>query len=370
MNKQKGCLNEVMEVWVRHTSIFHPGVLLGEIGSNEEYIRFAEVEVMEESERPVNVFFAETGGMKEVWMNSISPYGRAARRMKSSSLAGEWLDGDHVYTYIDQGEAEFILNGVKYDVQEGDVILMHPFMPHIIKSTSAVPLVQYIIHLDLYYDESRSLNEKENLSNAFEKSCETDSREMQLASIHPLSHLALPDRVALIRRFTLMEKELQYPTPRGVLAIKSACLELLYLFFKNQTLYHARKGKMTKGWPLIERAIHFIHERYRNPQLSKADISGHVGITANHLSYLFKTQLDITIYNYLKHVRIEQAKLRIVEGRQNLTEIAEDIGFSSIHLFSRTFRRMVGVTPSQYGATQSDLYAQEQLWPGQDTPQG
>lgn len=300
--------------------------------------------------------------MNEVWMNNISPYVRAARRMKSSSLAGEWMDGDHVYTYIDQGEAEFILNGVKYDVQEGDVLLMHPLMPHIIKSTSAVPLVQYIVHLDLYYDERRSLFDKESLSNAGEKSCKTDSMEMQLASIHPLSHLTLPDRVNLRKKFTVMEKELQYPTPGGVLAIKSACLELLYLFFKNQTLPHTRKGRMTKGWPLLERSIHFIHERYRDPQLSKAVISGHVGITANHLSYLFKTQLEITIYNYLKHVRIEQAKLRIIEGRQNLTEIAEDVGFSSIHLFSRTFKRMVGVTPSQYAATQSDLYAQEQLW--------
>lgn len=40
-------------------------------------------------------------------MNSISPYVRVAKVMESSLLAGEWLDQDHVYTYIDQGEAEF-----------------------------------------------------------------------------------------------------------------------------------------------------------------------------------------------------------------------------------------------------------------------
>ncbi|MEK8131829.1 AraC family transcriptional regulator [Paenibacillus filicis] len=303
--------------------------------------------------------------MDREWMNSISPYARAARRMKSSSLAGEWLDGDHVYTYIDQGEAEFILNGVKYDVQEGDILLMHPFMPHIIKSASDAPLVQYIVHLDLYYDPIKSLIDKVGLSNAGEL-FDTDSRELQLTSIHPLSHLPQPDRVEFKRRFTVIQKELQHPTPGGVLAVKAACLDLLYLFFNNQTLPHTRAGRMTKGWPLLERAIHFIHEQYRDSQLNKEDISRHVGITANHLSYLFKSQLGITVYNYLKHARIEQAKLRIVQGGQNLTEIAEDIGFSSIHLFSRTFKRIVGVSPSEFAATQSDFYDQKLLWTRQD----
>ncbi|MFC5529624.1 AraC family transcriptional regulator [Cohnella yongneupensis] len=308
--------------------------------------------------------------MNEGWMNGISPYVRGARRMKSSSLSGEWIDGDHVYTYIDQGKAEFILNGVKYDVQEGDVLLMHPLMPHIIKSASTVPLVQYIVHLDLYYDERRSILDRDSESNAGGKSWQTDNREMQLASIHPISHLPLPDRVELKRKFTVMEKELEHPSSGGILAIKSACLELLYLFFKNQTPTHMRKGSMTKGWPMLERAIRFMHDRYRDPQLNIGFISGHIGITANHLSYLFKTQLGVTFYNYLKHVRIEQAKFRIIEGRHNLTEIAEDIGFSSIHLFSRTFKRIVGVTPSEFAATQSDFHVQDRLWARQDMPQG
>lgn len=299
--------------------------------------------------------------MNEGWMNCISPYVRVAKRMKSPSLSGEWIDGDHVYTYIDQGEAEFILNGVKYDVQEGDVLLMHPLMPHIIKSTSTVPLVQYIVHLDLYYDESRILLDNKSLLQAQEQSSQMFSREMELAAIHPLSHLPPSERVELKRRFTVIEKELAHPTTGGLLAIKSACLELLYLFFKNQTQTHSKKGRMTKGWPQLERAIHYIHEQYRDHQLNKRGISEHIGITANHLSYLFKTQLGITIYNYIKHVRMEQAKLLIIDGRQNVTEIAEDIGFSSIHLFSRTFKRIVGVAPSEYAATQSDLLVKEQL---------
>lgn len=265
------------------------------------------------------------------------------------------MDPDHVYTYIDQGEAEFFLNGVKYQVKEGDVLLMHPFMPHIIKSSPAMPLVQYILHFDLYYDELRSQGHPEAMKR--------QEKEMELASIVPVSRLPLADRMDMKKTFLSLQKELNDPSPASPLLLKSICLELLYTFMKSQSSPEEgeTEGKLTKGWPLLEGAIQYIHEHYHDPQLSNEIIGRHAGVTANHLSFLFKTQLGITIHNYLKHVRIEQAKLRILHGGQNLTEIAEETGFSSIHLFSRTFKSTVGVTPSKYAAAQSALNKQELL---------
>ncbi|NUU59145.1 AraC family transcriptional regulator [Paenibacillus agri] len=291
--------------------------------------------------------------MEQSWINHISPYVRAARIQKSTSLAGEWMDPDHVYTYIDQGEAEFFLNGVKYLVKEGDVLLMHPFMPHIIKSSSALPLVQCILHFDLYYDEQRHAGRPDAMKHREE--------EMELASIAPVTRLPLADRMDMKKKFLMLQKELSDPSPASPLLLKSICLELLYTFMKSRSLPGETEGKLTKGWPLLEGAIHYIHEHYHDSQLSNESIGKHAGVTANHLSYLFKSQLGITIHNYLKHVRIEQAKLRILQGRQNLTEIAEETGFSSIHLFSRIFKNTVGVMPSKYAAAQSALNKQDLL---------
>ena len=91
------------------------------------------------------------------------------------------MDYDHVYTYIEQGEAEFFLDGVKYYVTEGDVLLMHPHMAHIIRSTSTtVPLIQYIFHFDLYYDEKRALWTETGISN---RSAENKSGEGNAACL-------------------------------------------------------------------------------------------------------------------------------------------------------------------------------------------
>ncbi|WP_256758816.1 AraC family transcriptional regulator [Cohnella sp. WQ 127256] len=289
--------------------------------------------------------------MVESWMNSISPFVRAARIMKSSSLTGEWMDHDHVFTYIEQGEAEFFLSGVKYEAREGDILLMHPFMSHIIRSTSSVPLIQYIFHFDLFYDEERSLLKYTNATKRMRK--KVVDREMKLTSIVPISHLQLADRIDLKKRFLLLHKEFLDKRPSGSLMMKAICLELLHVFLKNQADRKDDEGKMTKGWAFIERAINYIHDCFSDPQLNNASISEHVGVSTNHLSHLFKKQLGISIHKYVTHIRIEQAKKRIVDGKLTLTEVADEVGFSSIHLFSRSFKATVGIIPSKFAAMQS-----------------
>ncbi|MCY9670378.1 AraC family transcriptional regulator [Paenibacillus alginolyticus] len=286
----------------------------------------------------------------ETWMNSISPFVRMVKIHKSFSLAGEWMDYDHVYTYIEQGEAEFFLDGVKYQVKEGDILLMPPFMAHIIRSTSEVPLIQYIFHFDLYYDEERSSWKDQTIT---EERKAIANKEMQLAYTFPISHLQLPDRIELKKRFLIMQREFLDKKSGYSLILKGICLELLVLFMKGQMGHNDIEGKMTKGWVLIENTIKFINERYGDPELDNHTISKHVGISTNHLSFLFKDQLGITIHKYLTHIRIEQSKIRMIEGKQTLTAIAEQVGFSSIYLFSRSFKATVGVKPSMFMAMNS-----------------
>lgn len=285
------------------------------------------------------------------WMNNITPYVRSVKILKSYSLAGEWMDYDHVYTYIEQGEAEFILNGVKYYVKEGDVLLMHPLMSHIIRSTSTLPLIQYIFHFDLYYDEKRVVWKETGIT--LEQQKIRVEKEMQFASMAPISHLHLSDRIDLKKRFLIMYKKFLDRNTNYLLILKSICLELLVLFLNGQAERKDKEGKVTKSWAIIESTINHINERFWDPELDNDSISKHVGISTNHLSFLFKEELGITIHKYLTHIRIEHSKIKIIEGKKSLTTIAEEAGFSSIYLFSRSFKNTVGIMPSMFATTQS-----------------
>ncbi|MFD0961100.1 helix-turn-helix domain-containing protein [Paenibacillus chungangensis] len=287
----------------------------------------------------------------EAWMNDISPFVRQVKILKSSSLSGEWIDYDYVFTYVEQGEADLWLDGVEYHVSEGDVFLMSPFIPHIIRTTTTVPLIQYIFHFDLYYDEERS-KRKEIGYNKHEHK-KWDFEKNAFNPIHPISSVNRADRIQLKNRFLMMHRAFLDNHDGNALLLKAICMEYLFLFIKNQPNIKSDKSKMSKGWVSIEKAVNCIHEQYWNSQLNNELISKHVNLSTNHLSYLFKDQLNVSIRQYITHVRIEIAKKKIIEGKETMTTIAEQTGFSSIHMFSRSFKNTVGITPSQFQATQS-----------------
>lgn len=136
--------------------------------------------------------------MKIEALDSLSPFVRHVKITKSNTLAGEWLDYDNVFTYIEQGEAVFVLGGTTHQVTEGDAILMHPFMPHIIRSTSTEPLIQYIFHFDCYYDPVRS--QWDELGIGHEAQQNVPEREMLFRSIVPVSHIRPADRLDVNKR--------------------------------------------------------------------------------------------------------------------------------------------------------------------------
>ena len=69
-----------------------------------------------------------------------------------------------------------------------------------------------------------------------------------------------------------------------------------------------------------------------------------------HLSNLFSSVEGVTIEQYFINQRIEKVKELIVYDEMSLTEIAYQLGFSSLAHLSRQFRKVTGQTPTQFKA--------------------
>jgi AraC-like DNA-binding protein len=67
-----------------------------------------------------------------------------------------------------------------------------------------------------------------------------------------------------------------------------------------------------------------------------------------HFIRTFRATFGETPHRYLQRRRVERAMFLLRHGDRPVTEICLDVGFSSLGTFSRTFREIVGVTPSQY----------------------
>lgn len=94
-------------------------------------------------------------------------------------------------------------------------------------------------------------------------------------------------------------------------------------------------------------AFEFIEKNYRN-KVTLEELSKVTGLNPYYFCRLFKKITNSTFVEYLNFVRIYKAEKLITEGEKTISEIAEEVGFTSASYFNRVFRRVKGCAPSSY----------------------
>ena len=85
--------------------------------------------------------------------------------------------------------------------------------------------------------------------------------------------------------------------------------------------------------------------------LTLSEIATGCSMSVSKLKLLFRERTGSGPINYLITLRIDEAKRLIREGNMDFTEIAETLGFASLHYFSRLFKKVTGTSPSEYART-------------------
>lgn len=105
------------------------------------------------------------------------------------------------------------------------------------------------------------------------------------------------------------------------------------------------KGDKSK---YVMAAVDYISAHYGDPELCVAEIAEHLGISEGHLSHTFKRETDYTVAAYITRVRMRTAMKLLNDCRNKVYEVAEQVGYRDVAHFSSSFKRIVGVTPSEY----------------------
>ncbi len=82
--------------------------------------------------------------------------------------------------------------------------------------------------------------------------------------------------------------------------------------------------------------------------LSLEDICSFFMLGKSQLSHIYKTTFGMSIMESYNKMIISEAKKLIREGEFSMTQISNKLNFSSIHCFSRAFKKSVGVSPTDY----------------------
>lgn len=99
---------------------------------------------------------------------------------------------------------------------------------------------------------------------------------------------------------------------------------------------------------IVLKALHTVHNRY-NEKLTLADVGEEIHVNQSYLSRKFKNETGMSFSEHLIDYRIEKAKnLLLSHNHCTISDIADVTGFTSLHYFSTSFKKKVGLSPKQY----------------------
>jgi len=282
-------------------------------------------------------------------LNYLSPYIRRLHQVCTRGLSPAYIDSEYVFTHIFDGKGIFLLEDIKYTVKKGDMILMPPYMRHIINTDRDKGIDQYVIHFDVFFNEKRKgIIPKEEGMTFHQFVSDKNNPETILCEIPYLVSPGIKEQKIVEKAFLEIKAEADSKKDFHELVMKEKMLEILCVYLRMGLGKKDSGTKVSpKVWKNLDRAITYIHNNHTEP-LTLEKISKEAGLSLNYFCQLFKDYTNTSVHRYLNTVRVEKAKKMLKDGKFNITQIAEETGFSTVHLFSRIFSKIEGMPPSKY----------------------
>jgi len=92
----------------------------------------------------------------------------------------------------------------------------------------------------------------------------------------------------------------------------------------------------------------YISSHYSDSNLSVKDISDYAHLSVSYLCTFFKSETGTTLNQYITEYRMDKAKQLLVDPRNKITEISFKVGYNDGNYFGKSFKKIVGLSPSEY----------------------
>ncbi|CCU78927.1 Transcriptional regulator, AraC family [Halanaerobium saccharolyticum subsp. saccharolyticum DSM 6643] len=114
-----------------------------------------------------------------------------------------------------------------------------------------------------------------------------------------------------------------------------------------ETKYSNKNDKKTNPNLQLAEIIAYINQNYKN-KITLQNIAEKLYISKYYLSHFFKDSTGFTVIEFVNNKRIMEAQKLLIKSSENITDIAVNVGFNSLTHFERTFKKINGITPTQY----------------------
>lgn len=241
--------------------------------------------------------------------------------------------------YVDSGSVEIVRDGEQIILKQGEILFHEPNEFHSLKSYNSSP-------------------------NIFIMSFVCKSAAMDyLKKFHSRLNKGLMPIISSI----IVEAENTYIIPKNDVNLKKLHIketapigseQMIKIYLEELLIYLirdiSRTNKITT-FPtreslethLVSQIKEYILQNVEN-KLTIEDICQNFGYSKTYLSRLFKEQSSVSLMKYFNNKKISYAKKLIRENKYNFTQISNILSFDNPQYFSRVFKRITGLTPSEF----------------------
>lgn len=238
-------------------------------------------------------------------------------------------------TIITDGEGAVITNGKETPVRRGDIYISLPCDMHEIRSSEGAPMKYDFFSFGTKNSKYRAL---------------LDDVSRRLS---PEDRVFSDERISALVCDAIMEFTESSPLSE----------ELLYSIFTQIIVYiirdfssvepRSKRRNASQSDAICYQMMNYIDTHiYTMKNLEElADVMKY---NYSYLSTLFKKTTGNTLLSYYYAKRIDVARMLVLENSLNISEIAEQLGYSSLYAFSRAFKETYKLSPKQYLKESSD----------------
>ena len=171
----------------------------------------------------------------------------------------------------------------------------------------------------------------------------------QRKTLHILNHLfhCTSEMQQILWKVLIESFEHSYYTGTLLVCYLQETLLLLLQFYETVSHQTLLSDSQSSRNDLLSEILTYMNARIAEP-VTIEEICHEFFISRSSLQALFKTHLNTSPKNYLLNIKLQKSKELIRENQYTISEIAYMLGFSSIHYFSRLFKKYFNITPSAY----------------------
>jgi AraC-like DNA-binding protein len=254
---------------------------------------------------------------------------------------------DYEAEYILEGGGSQEIDGKRYPLEKGDIILRRPgqstqgFLPYsclcLVFSIDGLERDRPRNYLDLY----RVRPDEYAGGAAQQYQPEPDHACPGLDSLGP--RCRLEGHEALRALFESLVKRHSKPGPGTELLEKASILQILHALMAES----AGQGAADKGSKAIRSALAFMRRNFRR-KTRLAEIAAAAGLSPFYFHRLFSASLGRSPADYLNGLRLDAARESLATTDASATEIARACGFENPPYFFTLFKKECGSTPAEF----------------------